>query len=81
VPKALKRVDVGYLSFHTSPNPTVEDKALFETRRSTYYQLLQPVGNVLIMDTEELLEWREAGGSPPRSVPHKPPNRSPKASC
>lgn len=37
VPKALKRVDVGYLSFHTSPNPTPTDKALFEVRRSKFY--------------------------------------------
>lgn len=61
VPKTLKRVDVGYLSFHTSPNPTVEDKALFETRR------------------KELLEWRENGGAPPRSVPLEAPKRTPKA--
>jgi len=61
VPKTLKRVDVGYLSFHTSPNPTPDDKALFDVRR------------------KELLDWREAGGSPPRSVVKRPPKRSPKA--
>lgn len=38
VPKSLKRVDVGYLSFHTSPNPTPTDKALFEVRRSRFTQ-------------------------------------------
>ncbi|KIW06529.1 uncharacterized protein PV09_02961 [Verruconis gallopava] len=63
VPKSLKKVDVGYLSFHTSPNPTVEDKALFEARR------------------KELIEWREAGGSPPRGVLRRPPSRPPKAAC
>lgn len=63
VPKTLKKVDVGYLSFHTSPNPTVDDKALFEARR------------------KELLEWREAGGSPPRSLQRKPQKREPKAAC
>jgi len=58
VPKTLKRVDVGYLSFHTSPNPSEEDKRLFESRR------------------KELLDWREAGGSPPLK---RPPKRDPKA--
>jgi len=61
VPKTLKRVDVGYLSFHTSPNPTPDDKALFEVRR------------------KELLDWREAGGCPPKTVPKRPPKRNPKA--
>lgn len=32
-----------------------------------------------VVFTEELLDWREAGGCPPRYVPRKPPKRSPKA--
>lgn len=32
-PKGAKKVGVGFLSFHTSPHPSVEDKALFEQRR------------------------------------------------
>lgn len=78
VPKTLKRVDVGYLSFHTSPNPTVEDKALFETRRSTLRERLSQRGHANKL-TEELLEWRENGGCPPRSTHYQPPNRPPKA--
>ena len=33
-PKKAKKVDVGYLSFHTSPTPSSKDKLLFEARRS-----------------------------------------------
>jgi hypothetical protein len=33
-PKDARRVGVGYLSFHTSPYPAAEVKALFERRRS-----------------------------------------------
>jgi len=33
-PKGARKVGVGYLSFHTSPNPSAEDKALFESRRA-----------------------------------------------
>ncbi|KAF2667388.1 hypothetical protein BT63DRAFT_291084, partial [Microthyrium microscopicum] len=33
-PKAERQVSVRYLSFHTSPHPSIEDKHLFEKRRA-----------------------------------------------
>ncbi|KAF1984809.1 hypothetical protein K402DRAFT_405867 [Aulographum hederae CBS 113979] len=33
-PKNHHKIDVGYLSFHTSPHPSVQDKGIFERRKA-----------------------------------------------
>lgn len=48
-PKTERQVSVRYLSFHTSPHPSMEDKQLFEKRRGMWATYSVRHGQILIL--------------------------------
>lgn len=77
--KEVRRVDVGYLSFHTSPIPGRVEKGIFERRKGEFGFFCLWSFSTLTVFQAELMEWRNNGGTPPILTLKTMRPKSPKA--